>query len=600
MRRSRPNSDMKKTDRPSEKRADDERMRFFLDRMYELSTRAAQALGTDARYSLASSLLSDVLCVGQVAVPMASLESWNVAERGSRKFEYEMPIQFREPRFLDFFLCVLSLRLLIDAGGDYAVTRWEGEDRSTMWAHFLMGVARRKGLLQVDVAGTRGLARELVIKPAAAPRLYDVAISREWMARLRDSHGEVGDFVRSQSRRWRDGINLRTRDGYGECRLSDVRHAISDISLQHHAAPDDMGRLVGRLMADVDAAAGMRNLQEEVRTIFDSDRGDHDTLAFLRQVILQSYICPCPDEMAAMAFIPDVSYHDKERGEISSLALQVFLGERLPAEANEWRMWSSMVSLVGRGKTVHDYSQMEKEEGLEQGRAKATKATIHHLKTKLPNILARLDTLTHDDLAPLAPLVRENLEDVRQRLREETSIVQAFYLTDRGQAVTSALFAASNLAEIFVHWKRRLADDNSETPAFGLIPRVSLSVHPDTPCRTIPERYDAICQEIIVNLTKHADWEAAIKPVIRLADAGKGVALVSEHVSTCRAFDGIAAAMEDAKHRRPRMSGLYTIELLEDLLGLPIWECEVLDKDNRLVRLSYPVALIEEGGTHYE
>ena len=257
-----------------------------------------------------------------------------------------------------------------------------------------------------------------------------------------------------------------------------------------------------------------------------------------------------------------------------------------------------MVSLVGRGKTVHDYSQMEKEEGLEQGRAKATKATIHHLKTKLPNVLARLDTLTHDDLAPLAPLVRENLEDVRQRLREETNIVQAFYLTDRGEASTPGSFVATKLADIFEHWHRQLAEDNSETPAFGLIPSVTLSVHPNTPCRTIPERYAAVCQEIIVNLTKHADWEAEEKPSIRLAIAGKSVAIVSEHVSTRRAFAGIAAAM--AARRRPRMSGLYTIELLEDMLDLPLWDCEVLHEDKRLVRLSYPVAQIEEGGIHHE
>jgi len=235
---------------------------------------------------------------------------------------------------------------------------------------------------------------------------------------------------------------------------------------------------------------------------------------------------------------------------------------------------------------------------LELGRAKATKATIHHLKTKLPNVLARLETLTHDDLAPLTPLVRENLEDVRQRLREETHIVQAFYLTDRGQSVTPGSFVAAKLVNTFEHWRQRLAEDNSETPAFGLIPGVKLSVHFDTLCRTVPERFAVVCQEFIVNLTKHADWDAEGRPSIWLAVSGKTVAFVSEHISTLRAFAGIPAAI--AERRKPRMSGLYTIELLEEILDLPLWDCVVLNPEKRLVRFTYPVAQIEDGGTCHE
>lgn len=599
---------MMKDGRDTEVDGSEQRTRSFEDRMFMLATRPAQTHDKNARYLLGKDLLDGALDATDRCIPLLHVLSWNVAEPRGRRFEHNMPIWYSQPLLLEPFLAILHLREALQGKRSTStVHAWDDEESATMWGQFMMGIAHQKRIVQVDLAGSDDTAGiiDLVDLPEDAersiPRLHNILISRTWLDTLRSRHAFLRNSVLEFSRSWAQKLGHPNPRSYLECSLQEVfsvidREQDSPEGLKLGALEMEVTRA---LMADVDAVVQDSRLHDNIARLFATPKERAQQCAFVRQMILQAYLCPCPDRVSVVAFIPDVSYMDMDHGEISSIALEVFLPERLPSDASEWKRWASLVSLLGRGKTVHDYSKKERQEGLEHGWDEAAKTIVHHLKTGLSSALDWLEKLSESDLSALSYNSRKRIEIARRRLREDVNIVQSLYLANRRQPVTPDAFTMSMLGDIFNGWRTRLADENTTRPPFKRIPDILVGEDSGVSCRTVRERMDIVCQEIIVNLAKHADWTCGRNPILRLQIGGQAVAIVSEHVCTALSFKNIREIASTRNESSLRGIGLYSIEMLEKILDLPLWTCEVIDESNKTVRLSYPVARIEEGGTQH-
>jgi hypothetical protein len=599
---------MTRNDRETEAGGTEERTRSFEDRMFMLSTRPAQTHDKNARYLLGKDLLEGALDATDRCIPLLHVLSWNVAEPRGRRFEHNMPIWYSQPLLLEPFLAILHLREALQGERSTStVHAWDDEESATMWGQFMMGIAHQKRIVQVDLAGSDDTAGiiDLVDLPEdverSIPRLHNILISRTWLDELRSRHAFLRNSVLEFSRSWAQRLGHPNPRSYLECSLQEVFSVIDreqDLSEGLKLGALEM-EVTRALMADVDAVVQDSRLHDKIARLFATSKDRAQQCAFVRQMILQAYLCPCPDRVSVVAFIPDVSYMDMDHGEISSIALEVFLPERLQSDASEWKRWASLVSLLGRGKTVHDYSRKKRQEGLEHGWDEAAETIIHHLKTGLSSALDWLAKVPESDLASLPSNSRKRIEIARRRLREDVNIVQSLYLANRRHSVIPDVLTVSKLAEIFNAWRTRLLEENTTRASFNRIPNILAGDASKEVCRTVEERVAIVCQEVIINLAKHADSTSPICPALRLAVDGPVVAIVSEHICTTMSFKNIIDIANHRNETHLRGIGLHSIEILEKILDLPIWTCEVIDEGNRLVRLSYPVARIEEGGTDH-
>ena len=375
----------------------------FLGRIAGLSREPRVHANPEDRFDAAKELLRDALDLVP-ACPGGNIASWNIAEGGNKRFQGDVPILVRPGHeiILDFFCSIALLREVIDRH----LSRHE-PGKAVSWGHFIMGDARTKPIIHSDLGGTnliRGVA-SASYEPREDNRglgVLDVRFSRPWLIRIREKHFKTAQEIHRLAAQTRASLPLREDHGYILARVDDL------VAQMHRTIKNRVDGLVqdiGPLVADVAAVEFDDSFCSELLHAFGAGRMTDDLRAVARQMVFHALACPCPDQLSFLGYVPDISYLDRETGnELSSLALQVFLPTPLSSDALEWRVWSSLVSMVGREKSVHDFSSREGRRGFR----KAEISLSHELNIFFGNIRKSSDQL----MGRLPADVARNLADI--------------------------------------------------------------------------------------------------------------------------------------------------------------------------------------------
>lgn len=339
----------------------------FLGRISRLSREASDHADEETRFGIAKEVLRDTLDLASFC-PGANAASWNIAEVGTRQFDRCMPILIRpgnEP-ILDFFCSIALLRAIIDRHLDRLARK-----EVVAWGHFIMGTAPRKAIIQADLKGTPGIkgildARYHPRKQNHGLGILCVYLSADWLTRFLSTHASTLQKVHELARDTRSQLQLTPDGSYLLARVDKLVQTMP--SALESKEGQALVQAVGPLVEEVESLDLGDDFLREMGKAFDTKLAVEGLDAVGRQMLFHAYVCPCPDRISTLGYIPDVSYRSPvNRNELSSLALQVFLPNSLPVDAEEWHMWSSLVSMVGREKSVHDFSRRAEQLGFQQG-----------------------------------------------------------------------------------------------------------------------------------------------------------------------------------------------------------------------------------------
>ena len=571
---------------------------------------------TGNRYRLLCDLLRELYANSHRPPTMMALESWDVTRRDfESRFDVGTPILYTDESQVEVFRTIALVRALNDRIAELDPD-W-GQRHSLSFMHFILGNAAKKHAFIIDLAGTLEIDGHEVAKVDGdgSPPVIRVRLPGGRLDELRKKHSRLSIGLGDILERIPSGAVRATNDSTGIARLSELVVPIPKLvdpeeKATYDSRCDSLIPLLRDLQSDIDTdldrlapAVKMAELVSERDYLPATDPLVDLSTSFLRQAFLQAVLVPGMDDCPVAIIVPDMSHKVSPSGrdmgtdvpggtESSSLAVQFFPRGEMRTDDPDFSFWATLISIVGRGKTVHDFSLLEWERGHEN----ALKETIHRLKTDLSNLLTRLHPpiLTGEDLAPLSPGVLRNLEIVRQRLRLEVIKVQALYVRDRGRSAIRQTLAAGELIGTYDLWRQQLVEENSQNPLFQRVPSIDLRLPADTVCTTIPARFEDVCLELIVNLVRHIDWHADVPPCLSLKTDGRILFVESEH---CCREDSLRGLRKAAGQRgTARISGMYTIEFFQDMLGLPIWSYSVADAQTQRIRVVYPIAHDETGG----
>lgn len=362
--------------RSSELQPDNDR---FLLSLFELSRSAFDHGPSENRRKAASDLLHKALSFCGPAALSGSIESWNVAQEGDLRFEGDVPILSRpgDPNLLTFYFAVVLLRRALGSvdirGGQYT----DASPSATTWGQFLMGKARKKMILQADLAGVLDGTDEIRITPTLKLEsntdtgdrfrfhLLDVKLGRAFLESLRERHRDFLNHIMSDARKLAEPMITEagpTGGGMAEYLLAKVLEKGKSHGIKaYQAAGVDVLR-------DLDESAVEHKAKGQLAKAFGIEADTVGIIPFVRQLILQAFACPPGDAIRAVAFVPDIAFKDfGKRQVVTSTAVQIFLPSPLPPESPLWKMWAAMVSLAGREKSVHDFSRRAEQLGYQQG-----------------------------------------------------------------------------------------------------------------------------------------------------------------------------------------------------------------------------------------
>lgn len=347
----------------------------FLDAIFRQSRAVSPQRTEPNRYSAAARTLRDALEVSDETLPGGSVESWNIAaDTARRRFETEMPILVRWPgnELIAFYIAVILLRRSLAGTDAEAPTQY-----STMWGHFLMGVAPRKKVVEAPLKGSD-------IPAGVATTALD---KTEQILSIRLARRPLNDFCQTHSGLFSEVVKMAEMGAAkflgSSDRSEDEWRELSLSMLQKHAAALPVQEFTARArtaVADLNDSALFNELREHLAERFGMNQRPDKCDPFARQLILQACLCPSETGISAVGFIPDVSQRvPGEDTDITSTALQVFLPKPLSVENPLWKMWAALVSIAGRGKSVHDFWDRAVRTGYQSGEF----AIAHEMDTPL-------------------------------------------------------------------------------------------------------------------------------------------------------------------------------------------------------------------------
>ncbi|MFA7158888.1 MAG: hypothetical protein WC299_06245 [Kiritimatiellia bacterium] len=559
--------------------------RTFLEAMYELSRFASDHADEEKRRAMAIDLLEKAMKVFPAHIHGGSVESWNIAESKSKKFEEKMPVFACRAHgcVISFYLSVLLLRKAIDDREDRAT-----DPKTTMWGHFLMGFSRLKVILQADIAGSIGLSDSVSAIPYDQDRKHhyrflDVKICRHWLNRLRDRHENLLHGLHSATDTICHQMRPRDHKPIGNDMflvffLSDFMEAYRETTL------DKLRDLALPLVKEVNESEPFARLVPIVGSLFGAQDQHHHTEAFVRQMLLQAVTCPSPESLVTVGFVPDISYEDSEQhSEISSTALQMFLPRRLHPSHSAWRAWAVMASMVGREKSVHDFSAKEKQEFRQDA--------LHTLKGNLQDVVGLLQRNKLAGFDRLPVLDQERIEHVRARLRNIQNKVQFLLISDARQG--GRFLAKENVEALrgdqikrhFDEIVREYVEDNSHTPSYGKIPQIQDRLPKEMQYDVVPEGFQLIVDEIVDNLIKHGELGPDDAVSLSLEEIDAEPCMVC--LNTARKFD-FERMRHELRAIKDGISGLQCIRSYQRRLGCRPWSHTIIDELQRRVRFVYP------------
>lgn len=405
-------------------------------------------------------LLCELHAGSECSLAMIALESWDVTKKDfESRFDVETPILYTDKVHIELFRTIALVRTLNDriARTD---PEW-GQGHSLAFMHFILGNAARKYAFVVDLAGTEGIDRHKVLRdrkgaaPATgavdsqraaaetshgeaetSPSVIEVLLPQSRLADLRRKHERLRSGIDSilQRNRPEPDVAMATQEAPGIADLSmlvEQADRIADPGETTYYDPDCeiLLSLLRELQSDIDSdlkwtlpAATLAQWASGQEHVTEGSSLTGLASAFLRQAFLQAVLVARIHDCPMAIVIPDMSYKVSASGgdmgtvppggmETSSLALQFFPRGGMRSAIPDFAFWATLVSIVGRGKTVHDYSMLERE----RGREMVTMLSFHevgNLETRVGGPIARLldKWNTYDDSKKIAWLneVRAN------------------------------------------------------------------------------------------------------------------------------------------------------------------------------------------------
>jgi hypothetical protein len=378
------------------------------------------------RYSLFSDLLREMYSCSVNRLAMMALESWDVTrEDFSARFDIETPVLYTDIAHLNVFRAIALIR---DMNEHIAASNplW-GQRHALSFMHFILGSGARKHAFIVDLTGVPDLAAhearlwsgdtdpDVSEADRIRPPVIQVQLPGKRISCLRQANGRLVSLMESMLNRSRSKLPKASVEVPAIAKLSDLVAGAAGSAVMRDDFPAvemaEALRLFEALQHEVNR--DLRDMTVAVRIarwVGQQELTEADPLAiaatdFLRQAFLQAVLAPRIDGCSVAVVIPDMSHTVSAAGneigsaapeaiEASSLAVQYFPRGTVCPSDPEFSFWAAMISIVGRGKTVHDFSILERERGMREGAnaervrmASVLHAVSHH---DLENLDARV------------------------------------------------------------------------------------------------------------------------------------------------------------------------------------------------------------------